>query len=285
MGFRINTNLQALQAYNQLQQTNASLAESRLRLATGLRINSAEDDSAGFSIATKLEARVRGQAQALRNIGDAKGMLTVAEGSLGSVMDILQTMKEKTVQANNDSLGTNERDAIQDQLEALTAEVGDILENTDFNGQALFTSVATQSTSFTFQVGADAGDEFTAEIAGIASTSLGNGGTSAGTALSEIDVTTNSTTREEAITSVSNAINAVSDQLASIGDDQKRLSFKGANLTTAKTNYEAARSRIIDADFAKEQVQIAKLQILQQTGIATLAQANAAPQSVLQLLR
>ena len=101
---RINTNMQSLRAYNSLQQTNQRLGSAQLRLATGSRINQAADDSAGFAIANKLEARIRGQAQAQSNIGDAQSMLTVAEGGANTIMDILQTMKEKAVQSNNDSL-------------------------------------------------------------------------------------------------------------------------------------------------------------------------------------
>src|SRR5690606_19629825 len=131
---RINTNLQSLQSLQALQQTNAELGLRQMRLATGSRINRAEDDSAGYSIAAKLQARVRGQAQALANVGDAKSMLTVAEGSLNTIMDILQTMKEKVVQAANDTLGSDERTAITNQLHALSDEIGDILGDTTFNG-------------------------------------------------------------------------------------------------------------------------------------------------------
>src|SRR5690625_7691708 len=114
---RISTNVQALQANASLQKTNQNIGMRQLRLATGSQLNRAEDDSAGYSISKKLEARVRGQAQALANIGDAKSMLTVAEGSLNSIMDVLQTMKEKAVQAANDTMGADERAAIESQLE------------------------------------------------------------------------------------------------------------------------------------------------------------------------
>src|SRR5690606_11775233 len=168
MGFgdtsRINTNVQALQAYNNLNKTNAQLGLRQLRLSTGSRINQAEDDSAGYSISKKLEARVRGQAQALSNIGDAKSMLTVAEGSLNSIMDILQTMKEKAVQAANDTMGTAERAAIKTELDALSTEIGEIIEDTTFNGTALLSSTGT---SFTFQVNAESGDTMAVSIATI----------------------------------------------------------------------------------------------------------------------
>ncbi|HUF10688.1 MAG TPA: flagellin [Rhodothermales bacterium] len=271
---RINTNLQALSSLNALQRTNSHLGIRQLRLATGSQINRAEDDSAGYTIAKKLEARVRGQAKALQNIGDAKSMLTVGEGSLNSVMDILQSMKEKTIQAANDTMGTTERDAIKNELDALSAEIGEILGDTTFNGTSLFSSAGT---SFIYQVNAENGDTFTATVNSMAvgvtgmSVDTGDllvtGASTAGATLSRIDT----------------AINTVSSALAAIGDSQKRLSFKQDNLQTSMVNYEAARSRIQDADFAKEQMEILKLQILQQTGTAALAQANVGPQSILQL--
>ncbi|MEX0747392.1 MAG: flagellin [Rhodothermales bacterium] len=271
---RINTNLQALSSLNALQRTNSLLGIRQLRLATGSQINRAEDDSAGYTIAKKLEARVRGQAKALQNIGDAKSMLTVAEGSLNSLMDILQSMKEKTVQAANDTMGTTERDAIKNELDALSAEITDILGDTTFNGTSLFSSAGT---SFTYQVNAENGDTFSASVA-----SMAIGVTGMSVATGDLLVT-GASTAGATLARIDTAINTVSSTLASIGDSQKRLSFKQENLQTSMVNYEAARSRIQDADFAKEQMEILKLQILQQTGTAALAQANTGPQSILQL--
>ena len=271
---RINTNVQALGSLRALQNTNNQLGIRQLRLATGSRLNRAEDDTAGYGIAKKLQAKVRGQAQALANIGDAKNMLTVGEGSLNSIMDILQNMKEKTIQAANDTLGTNERTAIKSELDALSAEITDIIGDSEFNGTALFSS-ATTGTSFSFQVNAESGDTFTASIASISAAGLGvsvaslvvSSAANASTTLDQIDT----------------AIQSVADKVASVGDSQKRLTYKEQNLSVSMTNYEAARSRIADADFAREQMEIVKLQILQQTGTASLAQANAAPQAVLSL--
>jgi flagellin len=245
-----------------------------MRLATGKRINAAEDDSAGYAIARKLEAKTRGQAQALANIGDAKSMLTVAEGALGTVMDILQTMKEKTVQAANDTMGTDERAKIKNQLDALSAEVTDLLGDAEFNGTSLFST--TGNTALNFQVNAESGDTFTATIN---STSVG----ALGITTTALKVTSHASAGAT-IAVVDNAIEGVSQRLAKLGDDQKRLTFKQENLTTSMNNYEAARSRIEDADFAKEQMNIVRLQILQQTGTASLAQANSAPQSILSIV-
>ncbi|BBM71965.1 flagellin [Rhodothermus marinus] len=291
MGFgdltRINTNLQSLQAYTYLQRTNSELGLRQLRLATGSRINRAEDDSAGYSIAAKLKAKIRGQEQALANIGDAKSLLTVAEGSLNSIMEILQTMKEKVVQAANDTMGAEERDAIENQLNQLTAEIGDILNATEFNGKALFSASSTVSLGFQVGDSAAAQDNFNVKIEAIANTSASVGLFSS---VSQASVFSNGkwgldtvAQATHALQAIEAAIQNVATRLGKIGDYQKRLSFKLDNLATAKNNYEAARSRIADADFAYEQMQLAKLQILQQTGVAALAQANVAPQSVLQL--
>ena len=267
---RINTNLQSMESLVQLQRTNAELGVRQLRLATGKRINRAEDDSAGFSIAKKLEARVRGQAQALANVGDAKSMLTIAEGSLGTVMEILQTMKEKVVQGANDSLGASERSSIESQLDALTSEITDLIDDTKFNSKSLFSSSA-----LTFQVNADKGDTFTVTLGTLSVAQLG-----VGDAAIAVDSAANAST---ALSAIDAAIETISTKLGTIGDSQARLSFKQENLMVGINNNEAARSRIFDADFAKEQMEIVKLQILQQTGTAALAQANSAPQSVLSL--
>lgn len=270
---RINTNLQALDALRHLQTTNQRIGTHQLRLATGQRVNRAEDDSAGYTIAKKLEARVRGQAQALANIGDAKSLMTVAEGTLNTIMEILQTMKEKTVQAANATMGPEERTAIKNELNALSAEIDDMIADTTFNGTSLFS--ATGDVDLTFQVNSENGDTFDVSIG-----SVGTGTLSVTT--TDLDVTSTASAGGTLL-NVDNAIRTISERLSSIGDNQKRLTFKLENLTTSMNNYEAARSRIADADFAKEQLEIVKLQILQQTGTATLAQANAAPQSVLQL--
>ena len=269
---RIFTNVQASQSLRALQKTNALLGMHQLRLSTGSRLNRAEDDSAGYGIAKKLEARVRGQAQALANIGDAKSMLSVAEGGLNTIMDILQNMKEKTIQAANGTLGATERTAIKSELDALSAEVTDIVADAEFNGTALFGGTGT---SFTYMVNVDFDNTFVASIASMSAAVLS-------VAVADLLVATvaNATAT---IIKIDAGIQRVADAVGGVGDSQKRLSYKQENVSISMTQYEAARSRIADADFAREQVEIIKLQILQQTGTATLAQANVGPQSVLSL--
>ena len=273
MSFRINTNTQAALSLNSLNKTSNEIGMRQLRLATGSRINSAADDSAGYTISKKLESKTRGQAQALSNIGDAKSLMSVAEGSLGSIQDILATMKEKAVQAANDTLGAEERTAIANQLTELAAEIGDITTNTKFNGQSLLDGTGGTSGSFSFQVGDTAAEAFTLDLSAVKSDT-----TTLGVDALTVDSAANAQT---SITAIDTAIGKVSAYASKFGDAQNRLDFKAQNLETSKTNYESANSRIADADFAKEQMQIVKLQILQQTGSAAFAQSNAAPQSVL----
>ena len=270
---RINTNVQALSSLRTLQSTNNQLGMRQLRLSTGSRLNRAEDDTAGYGIAKKLQAKVRGQAQALANIGDAKSMLTVAEGSMNSIMDILQNMKEKTIQAANDTLGTNERTAIKNELDALSLEITDIIGDSEFNGVSLFSGTGTAS--FTYQVNAESGDTFAATITSISVTNLGVAAASL--------VVTSAANASTTLDQIDTAIQTLADKVSSVGDSQKRLTYKEQNLSVSMNNYESARSRIADADFAREQMEIVKLQILQQTGTASLAQANSAPQAVLSL--
>ncbi len=277
---RINTNIQSLRAYNQLQQTNSRLNDSQMRLATGKRINQAGDDSAGFALSNKLESRIRGQQQAQANIGDAQSLMTVAEGATNTMMDIVQSMKEKVVQARNDSMGDDERDIIQGHFDAMIEELRDLVDTTDFNGVNLLDGTENE---FTFQVGADEGDIFEVDLPNFDpdQTEFGDGDT----AISGITVNGTAEERTEALDIIDGAIDFLTSNIATIGDTQNGLSFREQNLITSTDNYEAAKSRIMDADFAKEQMELVKQQILQETGTAALAQANAAPQAVLSLLQ
>lgn len=268
---RVNTNIQSMQSLVELQKSNAELGMRQLRLATGQRINRAEDDSAGFSIAMKLESRVRGQAQALANIGDAKAMLNIAEGGLGTIQEILMTMKEKVIQGGNDTLGSFERRLIDNQLNALSTEINSIISSSTFNGVTVFSSGA-----FSFQVGANDSDTFAVTVGALSTGALGVGSTSLNVA--------SAASANVSLSAIDTAINAVASTLGSLGDNQVALSFKEENLNINMINQETARSRILDADFAKEQIEIVKLQILQQTGVAAISQANLAPQVVLSLL-
>jgi len=269
---RIRGNIQALQALNSLNKINQQLGIHQLRLATGKRINSAEDDAAGFVISKTLQHRGKGLAVALGNVGDAKSMLAVAEGGLDSILDILETMKEKVTQAASDTLGSTERNAIDDELDALTNEIDDIVSETTFNGVSLISG-----TQMTIQTG-----EATSDVLFVTVTAADHDSAALGVIDASID-TSSAANASTALSRVNTAITTVKNSIANIGSYQARLTTKETTLTNAITNTEASRSRIADADFAKEQLESLKLQIMQQTATSALAQANSAPQIVLSL--
>jgi flagellin len=270
-GSRINTNIGALNSFNALNNVNTQIGSVQMRLASGKRINSAADDPAGYTLAKKLTARSRSLAQASNNVGEMKNILSVAEGGLASINDIYVGIKEKLIQASNGSYSTDERNALATQINDMLNEVDDIIAQTKFNNTQLLDN---NFTGRSFQVGADNGETVTITMdANIDSSTLGLTGI------------TSASTFTSFIASIDTAISTVSLELQYVGSLVNRLDVKEANLQTAITNTEAAKSRIEDADMAKEQLEATKLQILQQTATVQLAQANAAPQGVLQLFR
>jgi flagellin len=271
---RIGGNIQALHALNSLNNINSELGVHQLRLATGKRINTAEDDAAGFVIGKTLQGRSKGLAVALANVGDAKSMLSIAEGGLDNILGILEQMKEKVTQAASDTLGTNERTAIDNELDALASEIDDIVDETTFNGISLLSGK-----QLTVQTG-----ESTTDVMFVTVSAADHDSAQLGIVDASLDVTS-AANASTALSRVNSAITTVKNSIASIGSYQSRLSTKEMSLSTAITNTEASRSRIMDADFAKEQLESLKLQIMQQTATSALAQANAAPQTVLSLFR
>lgn len=274
-GNRINTNVGALNAFNAMNNINSRMGAVQLRLASGKRVNSAADDPAGYTIGKKLEARSKSLSAAMNNVGELKNILSVAEGGLQNINDLLVGIKEKAIQAANGSYGSEELTAIVTQVNDSLNEIDDIISETKFNGTALLNS---QFTSKTFQTGADGGDSMSVGLsATIDSADFG---------LSSItSASFNSTNLSTTLSSLDTAINTVSRELQYVGSLSSRLDVKESTLLSAITNTDAASSRIMDADIAKEQLEMTKLQILQQTSTLQLAQANAAPQNILSLFR
>ncbi|MCR4403068.1 MAG: flagellin [Firmicutes bacterium] len=270
---RIASNISGMNALNALKAVNQKLGIHQLRLSTGKRINEAADDPAGLTIATKLNYKSRGLGVALDNIGDAKNLLGVAEGSLNKISDILLLIRDKAEQAANDTLGTAERQAIKSQIEALVAEIDTIVDETEWNGQSL---IGASATSMTFQTG----------FQSTASTEVNvfkpHDASTLGIATVDVESHASATAYMDL---VDQALATVSSTLKDIGAIVSRLTFKEENLIVAKTNTEAAYNRIMNADIAAEQLEAMKYQILQQTATAMLAQANVAPQAVLGLFR
>jgi flagellin len=273
---RINTNVQSLESRFSLDRINKQLGITQLQLSTGFRINKAEDDAAGFSISAKLSSRIAGLEQALSNTGDAKSVLDIAEASMNSVLDILTTIKTKATQAANDTYGVDERDFIQAQVDSLVSELDSLVTQTVFQGR----NILLGTYNATFQVGERTADTINVQLtSGGAAASF----TASGLGIAGIDVTSFAAA-QSAMISIDAAINLLAGAVNQLGIYQTQLSIREEILTQAVNSNSSARSRIRDADFAKVQSEAVKLQILQQTAIASLAQANAAPQAVLGFL-
>lgn len=234
------------------------------RLSSGLRINSSKDDAAGLAIATRMDSQVRGQQVAIRNANDAISFAQVAEGGLAKQTDALQRMRELAVQSINGTNTSTDRANLNAEFTQLTAEVTRLATATKFNGTTVFG--ATQ----TFQVGADAGDTIT--TASVAAATISGSVTDAAAA-------------SAALTAIDAALTSANTNRATLGAIQNRFESVVSNLNVSVENQSAAKSRIMDADFAAETANLTRGQILQQAGTAMLAQANSLPNNVLSLLR
>ena len=268
MSLRINTNVEAFNAHRQLAGTSEKLGKAMERLSSGYRINRAADDAAGLATTEKLRGQIGGLEQAQRNAQDAISLVQTAEGNLQEVHAMLQRVRELAVQYKNGSLSTSDRAAIQSEVNMLGSEVERIGSSAQFNGILLLSAAA----NITFQVGAQDGEVIT-----VSTISLGGSVPPSAFALSAAGATD--------IAEIDNAIDAVSAQRAQFGAVQNRLEHTLSNLAVYNENLMASESRIRDVDMAAEMVNFTKLQILQQSGTAMLAQANQTPQSVLQLLQ
>ena len=283
----INTNLVSLNAQRNLSTSQSSLAVSMQRLSSGLRVNSAKDDAAGLAIAERMNTQVRGMNVAIRNANDGISMAQVGEGALGKVGELLQRMRELSVQSANGTNTAADRQSLNQEFVQLAQEATRTLGGTQFNGQNILATTATAS----FQIGANNStdiDQLTVTpfdwkaVAGITSV-LGNTVIS-GTSLPTAQIT-DVGGAQGAITSIDNAIDAVNSQRATFGAVQNRFENVVATLMVATESQSAARSRIMDADYAAETAALSRAQILQQAGNAMVAQANQLPQQVLALLQ
>ncbi|GAE03161.1 flagellin domain-containing protein [Clostridium botulinum B str. Osaka05] len=274
----INHNLNAMNAHRNMGINIGNSAKSMEKLSSGLRINRAGDDAAGLSISEKMRAQIRGLNQASRNSQDGISLIQTAEGALNETHSILQRMRELGVQAANDTNVTVDRSAIKDELDSLKTEIDRIAKTTQFNEKNLLNgSLAASGSGAKLQIGANSSNDLKLEIniSAMDSTSLG---------IQALAVT-NHTSARTTIDSVNKAIKDVSTQRSKLGAFQNRLEHTISNLDNASENLQAAESRVRDVDMAKEMMSFSKNNILQQAAQAMLAQANQAPQGVLQLLR
>jgi len=276
MASTINTNMSSLTAQRALGTSQGSLSTSMQRLSTGLRINSAKDDSAGLAIAERMTSQVRGMAVAGRNANDAISLAQTAEGALGKIGESLQRMRELSVQSSNSTNSSSDRANLDEEYQALSKEVSRVIEGTKFNGNQLLNT----GTAMSFQVGAD--NNTTTDTIDVNLTDISTG---AGMAKALAGGITSASQALARMTNLDAAIDEVTSARSNLGSVQNRFESVVANLSTTSENLQAAKGRIMDADFAVETSNMSRAQVLQQAGSAMLAQANQAPQQVMSLLR
>ena len=283
----INTNLPSLNAQRNLSTSQSSLSVSMQRLSSGLRVNSAKDDAAGLAIAERMNAQVRGMNVAIRNANDGISLSQTAEGALGKVSDALQRMRELAVQARNSTNSNQDKDSLDKEFGELAKEIQRVLGGTTFNGKNI---LGAEAGTQTFQVGANTSANDSIDIvttnmvtAATITTVAGTDNTGAGRA--GIGSLSTSTTIATVIADIDRALDTVNSERATLGASQSRFDAVISNLMIASENQSAARSRIMDADYAAETANLSRAQILQQAGNAMVAQANQLPQLVLRLLQ
>ena len=295
----INTNLSSLNAQNNLSKSQASLATSMQRLSSGLRVNSSKDDAAVLSIATKMDAQIRGMSQAVRNANDGISLAQTKDGALSTATDVMQRMRELAVQGANGTNTANDSASLNKEFTALGLEVARIATDTKFNNTAVLdsTSVATS-----IQVGANNGAgqviaipasnfqavalTVTASACTLDSTIAAVGTPATSTTPSTATVlATSQANANTALSTLDAALTSVNTMRADLGAVENRLGYAVSNLQNSAENQSAAKSRIMDTDFAVETANLSRAQVLQQAGTAMVAQANQLPQGVMALLK
>ena len=272
----INTNISAIKASNASTMASKALGTAMERLSTGKRINSAKDDAAGLAIATSMTSQVRGMNQSIRNANDGIALAQTAEGALGEVTNMLQRVRELATQAASGTYqDATDRVYMQTEVDELTAQIDQVITNTEFNGVVLFDA---STAAVTVQTGANAADTVNLALADL--TTLAASGGAAGS----YDVST-ATAANALLTSLDTELDSISSARSGLGAGQNRLESVVNTLTSNVTNLSDARSRIEDTDYSAETTALAKAQILSQASTAMIAQANQSQQNVLSLLR
>lgn len=274
MVMTINSNINSLTAQKNLASSQSALATSIQRLSSGFRINGAKDDAAGLAISTSMNSQVNGLNQATRNANDGISLLQTADGALSQVSNMLQRMRDLSVQSANGTLGTGDRKNLDAEVQQLKTQIGTIASKTAFNNVALL-SGGLSGSPLKLQVGANAGDSMSITVGRATLSGLGISATSIQT----------SGGASAAISAISTALNAINTNRANLGAAMNRLSYVVSLNQTNATNLSAASSQIQDTDYAAETANLTKNNILQQAGTSILAQANSIPQNVLSLLR
>ena len=283
----INTNIISLNAQRNVSTSQTALTSSMQRLSSGLRVNSAKDDAAGLAIAERMTAQVRGMNVAARNANDGISLAQTAEGALGKVSDSLQRMRELAVQSANATNSNSDKDSLDKEFGELAKEIQRVVGGTTFNGKNVLGSNAG---TLDFQVGANTTSNdlisiTTTDMTSDSSITAVAGTDNQGSGRATIDSVANAGTIRSVIGFIDTALDTVNSQRATLGASQSRFDAAVSNLHISVENQSAARSRILDTDFAAETANLSRAQILQQAGNAMVAQANQLPNQVLQLLR
>ena len=271
----INTNIGAMRAANASTNAGNMLGQAQLRLSTGKRINSAKDDAAGLAIATSMTSQINGMNQGIRNSNDGISLAQTAGGALNEVTNMLQRVRELAVQSSSGTYQASDRTNMQSEVTSLTTQIGSVLSNTKFNGNALFSTTAGTDKTFDIQSGANSGDTVTLTSTAIDGTKIN---------AAALDVTT-AALATTTLGNVDTALGQVAATNSGFGAGESQLQSAVNNLTSTATSLSDARSRIVDADYATETTAMAKAQILSQASTAMIAQANQSQQNVLSLLR
>ncbi|WP_447527715.1 flagellin N-terminal helical domain-containing protein [Vreelandella sp. TE19] len=282
----INTNITSMIGQNNLSSSQSMLAQAQERLSSGLRINSASDDAAGQAIANKMTAQIDGMSQASRNASDGISLVQTMEGGLDQVNDNLQRIRELAVQGANDTNTQEDRAAIATEINERIEEIDRVAGSTNFNGTNLLASGG--GADLNIQVGANTSGNDTIEVSVFDATSenLGVSGSAATISTNAASGGSGATNEnfQDLIDDIDDAVETLDTQRATLGATLNRFDSVIDNLATTETNLSEARSRIEDADYAKEVSNMTRANILQQAGTSMLAQANQTPQSVLSLL-
>lgn len=271
----LHTNAASLSAQNSLTRTQNSLSTSMTRLSTGYRINSAMDDAAGLQIATRLKAQTSGMAVAMRNTQNSTSMLQTAGGALTEVTNMMVRMKDLATQAADQSSSANDKTALQAEFKSLSDELTNVVNNTSFGGQKLFTT--TLASPMNFQIGASSAEKMTIDVSGengTFTTDVSN--------LASSDLTTDPSTAMDTLTT---AIDDVGTLNSKLGAAANRLDHVYNNLSNISTNVQNATGRIMDVDFATESSNMTSNQMLMQAGTAMLKQTNSMSSMVMSLLQ
>ncbi|CCE22448.1 Lateral flagellin [Methylotuvimicrobium alcaliphilum 20Z] len=277
-GMVINTNTASINSQRMLNKTNEGLQTSMERLSSGLRVNSAKDDAAGLAIANRMTSQIRGMTVATRNANDGISMAQTAEAGMGVLTETLQRMRDLAVQAANDgAVSEDDREKLHAEFQQLNQELTRIVENTEFNGKKILDGDLSGGVNFQVGANVDANNQISVTVTGLKITLTSVTGA--------VITGTDASNALNAISAIDNAIKSIDTSRAELGAIQNRFTTTIANLQSSIENQSAARSRIIDADFAAETAALSRNQILQQAGTAMLAQANQSKQSVLQLLQ